>query len=653
MEPGTLPSDWEKQIVRAYTMFGVDPSDAEFGLGFPRLSTSFLREKAERQLRDKFGRWREQRGELFNGLAGRVPHIMRLVRGEEEPLRVSQMRHDPTMPGGESVFGDGIVQRGEFDAATGIIALDPKGPPRTPSVFDDPRALDYLLKDWLKRNHVKIGFSDDDIDEVLEDPEYAALEYHIGEFAKLQVASALADDLSDLSTEELHAVVADMEQRAPTVRVMPVPKPIDQERFENLFEPEPRFDPVTWILLAQSKEPRMDPFDPENSDRTVVLDKESGELFAMSRDFVPPTGQQHPGAQYTYARLDTPEGQSLLRDAAVLRMMRWWEDGSGTYTGSLAFQKVAAQDLDEGLKVSHIEEADPRLGGEFSTYREKLAAWGELDTPFDPEYRRKWEEFKKGYKVYDPERYRKHEREFDVNRMKEIMRSMEERYRKRTEGLLAKEQEMRQILDAQHVRTKALFNALGVDSVEIFRGMKPNDEEMAQMFSNPQAVANAIAEFERRRAAGIGGPESESAILSMLTDLVQRPLSAWTASMSVAEMFASGEVDASGPGKKRPGLPMVVAKRQPVDGILSTALSGFGYYLADELVPYADNGEVNVLHPADTLREGVTQEDIFAAMQRWIEQEVPTQPVPVDTSTDVDPTTEMAEWIEELHRPPA
>lgn len=59
-----LPADWEDQVVRAYTVFGIEPSLDEFGFGFPRMPTSFLRSKAMRQLRDKFGKWREQRATI-------------------------------------------------------------------------------------------------------------------------------------------------------------------------------------------------------------------------------------------------------------------------------------------------------------------------------------------------------------------------------------------------------------------------------------------------------------------------------------------------------------------------------------------------------------------------------------------------------------
>jgi hypothetical protein len=63
----TLPDDWEAQVSRAYSTFGMDPVEGadEFAFhGFPRLSVDFLRRKAEQQLRDRLGRWRQERGSL-------------------------------------------------------------------------------------------------------------------------------------------------------------------------------------------------------------------------------------------------------------------------------------------------------------------------------------------------------------------------------------------------------------------------------------------------------------------------------------------------------------------------------------------------------------------------------------------------------------
>lgn len=58
-----LPPDWETQVARAYTVFGVDPLD-EFAWFGGRLDPGFLRRKAEDQLRDIKGRFREMRGRI-------------------------------------------------------------------------------------------------------------------------------------------------------------------------------------------------------------------------------------------------------------------------------------------------------------------------------------------------------------------------------------------------------------------------------------------------------------------------------------------------------------------------------------------------------------------------------------------------------------
>jgi hypothetical protein len=73
MADDPFPQEWQDQIIRAYTVFGVDPFDHldmdgadEFGLfgGFKKLSKQFLSEKAKEQLRDVKGMFREMRGRL-------------------------------------------------------------------------------------------------------------------------------------------------------------------------------------------------------------------------------------------------------------------------------------------------------------------------------------------------------------------------------------------------------------------------------------------------------------------------------------------------------------------------------------------------------------------------------------------------------------
>jgi len=68
-----LPEDWDIQVIRAYQTFGhLDGAD-EFGF-LPRMSIAELREKAEKQLRDAAGRWRDMRGrigEKINEVRGR------------------------------------------------------------------------------------------------------------------------------------------------------------------------------------------------------------------------------------------------------------------------------------------------------------------------------------------------------------------------------------------------------------------------------------------------------------------------------------------------------------------------------------------------------------------------------------------------------
>jgi hypothetical protein len=73
-----LPTDWEAQIARAYAVFAVDPLDAtELGLlsRLPHLDVDFLRRKAQDQLRDALGRWRDERGSLTPETRADIPDV--------------------------------------------------------------------------------------------------------------------------------------------------------------------------------------------------------------------------------------------------------------------------------------------------------------------------------------------------------------------------------------------------------------------------------------------------------------------------------------------------------------------------------------------------------------------------------------------------
>lgn len=69
----SLPPDWEEQVVRAYIVFAVDPLDGATELAFfgGRLDPNFLKEKAEKQLRDPKGKFRDMRARLnLPGIGG-------------------------------------------------------------------------------------------------------------------------------------------------------------------------------------------------------------------------------------------------------------------------------------------------------------------------------------------------------------------------------------------------------------------------------------------------------------------------------------------------------------------------------------------------------------------------------------------------------
>jgi hypothetical protein len=63
----SLPDDWESQVARAYSVFGIDPLDGADELGLfnlPELDPDFLRAKAKEQLRDAAGKWRKMRARI-------------------------------------------------------------------------------------------------------------------------------------------------------------------------------------------------------------------------------------------------------------------------------------------------------------------------------------------------------------------------------------------------------------------------------------------------------------------------------------------------------------------------------------------------------------------------------------------------------------
>jgi hypothetical protein len=136
--------DWEAQIVRAYNTFGIDPLDGtEFGLFGGRLSPSFLREKAERQIRDALGRWRAMRGRLDGG--DRLSPVARLSSPEPTP---EQSAWDVRHRGGFRDYIDRLDASGvtapplvlggeEFDAYQGADLgwRDPVLPPTSGTVL--------------------------------------------------------------------------------------------------------------------------------------------------------------------------------------------------------------------------------------------------------------------------------------------------------------------------------------------------------------------------------------------------------------------------------------------------------------------------------------------------------------------------------------
>jgi hypothetical protein len=67
VQVGSMPPEWHDQIVRAYGAFGVALPEGDAGLGgldefgiFGKLSEKFLSDKAKKQIRDQFGRWRDE-----------------------------------------------------------------------------------------------------------------------------------------------------------------------------------------------------------------------------------------------------------------------------------------------------------------------------------------------------------------------------------------------------------------------------------------------------------------------------------------------------------------------------------------------------------------------------------------------------------------
>lgn len=67
VQVGSMPPEWHDQIVRAYGTFDVALPEGAAGLGgldefgiFGKLSEKFLSDKAKKQIRDQFGRWRDE-----------------------------------------------------------------------------------------------------------------------------------------------------------------------------------------------------------------------------------------------------------------------------------------------------------------------------------------------------------------------------------------------------------------------------------------------------------------------------------------------------------------------------------------------------------------------------------------------------------------
>jgi len=142
MADSSLPSDWERSVLRAYEIFSIDPLDGdslggadEFGF-FGKLSPEFLKKKAEEQLRDPEGKFRQVRARMKIGGKDKGGGKVADINAPELPAKKLKIVSDaPKLPSKEPA-----------------VAAPPKkgGIPDPPKAYEGwPRSVDgRVIMDW-------------------------------------------------------------------------------------------------------------------------------------------------------------------------------------------------------------------------------------------------------------------------------------------------------------------------------------------------------------------------------------------------------------------------------------------------------------------------------------------------------------------------
>jgi hypothetical protein len=569
---------------------GQTASAVEFGLlsRFPRLSTSFLRQKAEHQLRNRLGRWREERGDL-DLVPEREPRaVTKPYESGGDGPDVDAWEPPPTSsePPGLDDAGGPIrrtVTPEQFEATVQTLIADPaEALPRNSAISTDPQMVRGLLAHWIQTSKYfqlppELEPEMDNID-LSDDPDRD--KKTIASLAKTFVAETLSNATADtITTENLRDLIhptdgtASTAHRKKDVPILGTYRTVDPlntgesigafvklKRNNVLYAAPAGVDEDYIPLMQMAGLPMMDwANDFEKSLATAFRvtgfnEKSYQEYLSNSPKIM------------SIAKVGTPEAETMIRDYYMGKIVNIWAKTSNDEnTFSLAFQEAAKKLLPEGAAPKEWK-SEPWLQKEVDTL------------------------------------------------------------------LAEKGDQLTAILEAQREATTEMLRGLGAERIRLYRGttvdpsrlpLKPGDEYIFE--GKPEDL---------RYNEPMRGP--------VAVETTQRPISSWATDPKIAWRF--GSLNMTGPTSEENQYPFLIAADITIGEILSTTLTGFGAFSEAEMVSLFNLREALVARlPKNSSTPLLSTEELMKEMQRAKQDERLT---PVQGSTGTVPL----DWQDQILR---
>jgi hypothetical protein len=533
-----LPHDWEEQVIRAYTVFGIDPS-TEYGVddllrGARRYWTTARRRiKAVDQLRapkghDDAGRW--------------VPGPRTTLPGDDIRGKINEGIDAWEPPHMDAVPLKRTITQEQFDAALGTL-IHSDDLPRLRPMSEDPELIAALLTQWVRTSKqfelapgVGVGTQkpsrrgDDDV--FIEIPGREG-QVNVSKNAKRLVSQNLSDATAGtIPTETLQKIAAQIKIGSGGLEVEWLHTgerlPTDQDPtalpgVSGWVQTEKK----PWILYAipEGVPPEQIPhYIVENENRImrmlralpIPLTEEQKKIpdgpppqfhgdWAAYNEHLQQTNELARPESFEYAATGTPELDTMLRDHYISRMVGVWAGTSNDNDSfALAMQEAAKDLLPESAAPS--------------------------DLPLQPQTQ------------------------------------------ENMEMLLEEHQaELVEFLTAQHRLTQDLLTALDVDGVRLYRGGS----------TTAARLEGSVAPEDTDLAAGDWGEKNDGLSRPFQTSATQRPMSSWATDPDIGRLFAATlETGVILPG----AFSWLLGAPIPADEILSTTLTGYGAFNEAEMV---------------------------------------------------------------------